>query len=100
MWLDIRLKRVRAPHRNYKYEKTHAKMTLKTHDGVNRPDPNFLYQVASHYLILTLLRSAGKCHVWRHKNTSKTRSGKGHHPLDIKTAVELPILKLGLPDFR
>jgi len=28
-----------------------------------------------------------------------TRSGKGNQPLNIKTAVELPILKLGLPNF-
>ncbi len=29
-----------------------------------------------------------------------TRSGKGNQPLNIKTAVERPILKLGLPNFR
>ena len=29
-----------------------------------------------------------------------TRSGKGNQPLNIKTAVEGPILKLGLPNFR
>ncbi len=28
------------------------------------------------------------------------RSGKGNQPLNIKTAVERPILKLGLPNFR
>ena len=28
------------------------------------------------------------------------RSGKGTQPLNIKTAVERPILKLGLPNFR
>ena len=28
-----------------------------------------------------------------------TRSVKGNQPLDIKTAVERPILKLGLPNF-
>ena len=28
-----------------------------------------------------------------------TRSGKGNQPLNIKTAVERPILKLGLPNF-
>ena len=29
-----------------------------------------------------------------------TRSGKGNQPLNIKTAVEMPILKLRLPNFR
>ncbi len=29
-----------------------------------------------------------------------SRRGKGNQPLNIKTAVELPILKLGLPNFR
>ncbi len=29
-----------------------------------------------------------------------TRSGKGNQPLNIKTVVEWPILKLGLPNFR
>ncbi len=28
-----------------------------------------------------------------------TRSGKGNQPLNIKTVVERPILKLGLPNF-
>ena len=28
------------------------------------------------------------------------RSGKINQPLNIKTAVERPILKLGLPDFK
>ncbi len=36
----------------------------------------------------------------RHKNTSKrryaTRSGQGNQPQNIKTAVERPILNLGL----
>ncbi len=45
-------------------------------------------------------RSAGKCH----KNTSKiwiaTRSWIGNQLLYNKTAVELPIRKLGLPNFR
>ncbi len=30
----------------------------------------------------------------------KTRSWKGNQPLNIKTAEERPILKLGLPNFR
>ena len=30
------------------------------------------------------------------KRRIATRSGKGNHPLDIKTALELPIFKLGL----
>ena len=29
-----------------------------------------------------------------------TRSGKGNQLLNIKTTVERPILKLGLPNFR
>ena len=33
------------------------------------------------------------------KRRIATRSGKGNQPLDIKTAVELPIFKLGLPNF-
>ncbi len=49
--------------------------------------------------------SAWKCHVWRHRNTSKRRiatrpSWKGNQPLNIKTAVERPSLKLGLPNSR
>ena len=28
------------------------------------------------------------------------RNGKGNQPLNIKTTVEWPILKLGLPNFR
>ena len=35
----------------------------------------------------------------RIKRKIATRSRKGNRPLDIKTAVERPILKLGLPDF-
>ena len=34
------------------------------------------------------------------KRSIATRSGKGDQPLNIKTAVERPILKLGLPNFR
>ena len=34
------------------------------------------------------------------KRRIATRSGKGNQPLNIKTAVERPILKLGLPNFR
>ncbi len=34
------------------------------------------------------------------KRRDATRSWKGNQPLNIKTAVELPILKLGLPNFR
>ena len=34
------------------------------------------------------------------KRMDATRSGKGNQPLNIKTAVEWPILKLGLPNFR
>ncbi len=48
--------------------------------------------------------SAGKCHMWRHKIRLKrriaTKSGNGNQPLNIKTTVELPISKLGLPNFR
>ena len=33
----------------------------------------------------------------RLKRKLVTRSGKGNKPLNIKTAVELPILNLGLP---
>ena len=29
-----------------------------------------------------------------------TRSGKGNQPLNIKTAIERPILEMGLPNFR
>ncbi len=29
-----------------------------------------------------------------------TRSGKGNQPLNIKTAIERPILRLGYPNFR
>ena len=36
----------------------------------------------------------------RLKRRIATRSGKGNQPLNIKTAVERPILKLGLPNFR
>ncbi len=36
----------------------------------------------------------------RLKRRVATRSGKGNQPLNIKTAIELPILKLGLPNFR
>ena len=36
----------------------------------------------------------------RLKRRIATRSGKGNQPLNIKTAVEGPILKLGLPNFR
>ena len=35
----------------------------------------------------------------RLKRRIATRSGKGNQPLNIKTAVEWPILKLGLPNF-
>ncbi len=36
----------------------------------------------------------------RIKRRIATRSGKGNQPLSIKTAVEWPILKLGLPNSR
>ena len=36
----------------------------------------------------------------RPKRRIASRSGKGNQPLNIKTAVELPLLKLGLPNFR
>ena len=36
----------------------------------------------------------------RLKRRDAMRSGKGKQPLNFKTAVERPILKLGLPDFR
>ncbi len=35
----------------------------------------------------------------RLKRRDATRCGKGDQPLKIKTAVERPILKLGLPNF-
>ena len=36
----------------------------------------------------------------RLKRRISTRSGKGNQPLNIKTAVERHILKLGKPNFR
>ena len=36
----------------------------------------------------------------RLKRSIAMRSGKGNQPLNIKTAVERPIVKLGLPNFR
>ena len=36
----------------------------------------------------------------RLKRRIATRSGKGNQPLNIKIAVERPILGLGLPNFR
>ncbi len=36
----------------------------------------------------------------RLKRRIATRSGKGNQPLNIKTAVERPILKLGLSNFK
>ena len=36
----------------------------------------------------------------RLKMRDATRSGRGNQPLNIKTAVECPILKLGLSNFR
>ena len=35
----------------------------------------------------------------RLKRRDATRSGKGNQPLNIKTAEERPILKLGFPNF-
>ncbi len=35
----------------------------------------------------------------RLKRRTATRSGRGNQPLNIKTAVGRPILKLGLPKF-
>ena len=35
----------------------------------------------------------------RLKRRIATKRGKGNQPLDIKTAVEPPILELGLPNF-
>ena len=34
------------------------------------------------------------------KRSIAMKSGKGNQPRNIKTAVELPILKLGLPNFK
>ncbi len=34
------------------------------------------------------------------KRRDATRSGKGNQPLNIKAAVERPILELRLPNFR
>ncbi len=34
------------------------------------------------------------------KRRIATRSGKGNQPLNIKTSIEQPILKLGYPNFR
>ena len=36
----------------------------------------------------------------RLKRRNAARSGKGNQPLNITTAVERPILKIGLPNFR
>ncbi len=36
----------------------------------------------------------------RLKRRDATRSGKGNQPLNIKTAVERPIVKIGLQKFR
>ena len=36
----------------------------------------------------------------RLKRRITTRSGKGNQPLNIRPAVERPILMLGLPNFR
>ncbi len=36
----------------------------------------------------------------RLKRRDTTRSKKGNQPLNIKTALERPILKLGLPNFK
>ncbi len=36
----------------------------------------------------------------RLKRRIATRSGKGNQPLNTKTAVERPTVKLGLPNFR
>ena len=36
----------------------------------------------------------------RLKRRIETRSGKGNQPLNIKTAIERPILKLRYPNFR
>ena len=36
----------------------------------------------------------------RLKRRNATRSGKGNQPLNIKTAVEQPMLKLGLPNLK
>ena len=45
---------------------------------------------------------SGMCDVIkiRLKRRDATRSEKENQPLNIKTAVEQPILKLGLPNFR
>ncbi len=60
--------------------------------------------LVAYSLFYCCFRSPGKCRVWHHKNTSKRRiakrSGKGNQPLNFKTAVERPILKLGLPNIR
>ena len=34
------------------------------------------------------------------KRRDATRSGKGNQPLNIKTAIEQPILKLGYSNFK
>ncbi len=36
----------------------------------------------------------------RIKRRIASRSGKGNQPLNIETALERPILMLGLPNFR
>ena len=45
--------------------------------------------------------SVGKCDIIkiRIERRFATRSGEGNQPLNITTAVERPILKLGLPNF-
>ena len=40
------------------------------------------------------------CDVIKIRPKIATRSGKGNQPLNIKTAREWPILKLGLPNFK
>ena len=52
------------------------------------------------YVIFSEALESGMCDVIkiRIQRMDATRSRKGNQPLDIKTSVERPILKLGLPN--
>ena len=59
------------------------------------------YWIKGLYVWMDALES-GICDVIkiRLKRRDATRRGKGNQPLNIKTAVERPILRLGSPNFR
>ncbi len=112
--------RIRALRRGYKLDKTHVKIRKIKHIFCPSPSNLQTYLPPTNVLQLYLLLNAasytqifgGKiismealesvmCDVIkiRLKRRIATRSGKGKQPLNIKTAVERPILKLGLPNF-